>query len=131
MVKQRVRNGPLNSWSRTRIDEGGGVELVNTKPSQVEADSTKSGTPGKSTLEALGAQGSVLKYENRLTARNAIHTSFILSSKFRKWGAIGSPQKILRGREVGPSNATFTPYKTDVWPSRSTSVLTLKKKLAP
>lgn len=31
LVKQRVRNGPLNSWSRTRIDEGGRVELVNTK----------------------------------------------------------------------------------------------------
>lgn len=104
---------------------------MNTKPSQVEADSTKSGVPGKSTLEAFGAQGSVLKYENRLMAGNAIHTSFILSRKFRKWGAIGSPQKILRGREVDPSNATPTPFKTDVWPSRSTSALTLKKKLAP
>ena len=97
----------------------------------MEADSTKSGVPGKSTPEALGAQGSVLKYENIFMAANAIHTSFILSRKFRKWGAIGSPQKILRGREVGPSNATPTPYKTDVWPSRSTSVLTVKKKPAP
>lgn len=52
---------------------------MNTKPSQVEADSTKSGVPRKSTLEAFGAQGSVLKYENRLMAGSAIYTSFILS----------------------------------------------------
>ena len=39
---------------------------MNTKPNQVQADSTKSGVPGKSTPEAFGAKGSVLKYENIL-----------------------------------------------------------------
>lgn len=54
--------------------------MVNTKPNQVQADSTKSGVPGKSTPEALGAKGSVLKYENILVAANAIHISYDSSS---------------------------------------------------
>lgn len=100
------------------------------KASQVEADSTKSGVPWKSTLEAFGAQGlSPQVWKQTHGGQCNSHASSSPGNLENECNR--RSQKILRGREVDPSNATPTLLRQDVWPSRSTSALTLKKKLAP